>query len=114
MFMSMCRVLAFTDAMLASCCPKHACRKIWPNTLHASRLIHKAGEVGGWELQHKAKGLIFDKIYESGSNVSELEALLAVAAELGIPDAEAYLTSGDVFTRRFISCDREQCSGTCL
>ena len=32
-------------------------------TLHASRLIHKAGEVGGWELQHKAKALVFKNMY---------------------------------------------------
>ena len=69
--------------------------KIWPNTLHASRLIHKAGVVGGWELQHKAKAIVFKSIYEDGGNVSELETLLKLAAELGIPDAENYLTSDE-------------------
>lgn len=67
--------------------------RIWPNTLHASRLIHKPGEIGGWELQHKAKALVFKNIYEDGANVSELETLIKIAAELGIPNAEAYLTS---------------------
>lgn len=67
--------------------------KIWPNTLHASRLIHRAGVVGGWELQHKAKGVIFRLIYEDGANISVLDTLLAAAEELGIADAEAYLKS---------------------
>jgi len=69
--------------------------KIWPNTLHATRLIHRAGVVGGWQLQHKAKALVFQMIYENGENVSTLEALLAAAEELGIPNAEAYLQSDE-------------------
>ena len=31
--------------------------------------------------------------YEDGANVSELETLIKIAAELGIPNAETYLTS---------------------
>ena len=34
-------------------------------------------------------------IYENGENVSTLEALLAAAEELGIPNAEAYLQSDE-------------------
>mmetsp|Transcript_37603 Transcript_37603/g.77251 ORF Transcript_37603/g.77251 Transcript_37603/m.77251 type:complete len:154 (-) Transcript_37603:21-482(-) len=69
--------------------------KVWPNTLHASRLIHLAGERGGWELQHKAKGLVFELIYERGENASDLKVLVNAAKELGLEGAEGYLTSGE-------------------
>lgn len=45
---------------------KFANWKVWPNTVHASRLIRLAGQRGGWELQHRAKGVIFRMIYEDG------------------------------------------------
>jgi len=72
---------------------KFANWKFWPNTLQASRLIHRAGVVGGWELQHKAKGLVFQLIYEDGANISVLDTLIKAAAQLGIEDGEAYLRS---------------------
>ena len=69
--------------------------KVWPNTLHAARLIHRAGVIGGWAMQHKAKGIIFRLVYEDGANVSEMKTLVAAAAEIGIPDAKAYLESDE-------------------
>mmetsp|Transcript_429 Transcript_429/g.1075 ORF Transcript_429/g.1075 Transcript_429/m.1075 type:complete len:190 (+) Transcript_429:88-657(+) len=67
--------------------------KVWPNTINAARLIHRAGEVGGWQLQDKAKGMMFRLCYEEGKNVSDLDVLVEAASELGIPDAAEYLRS---------------------
>jgi len=69
--------------------------KVWPNTLLAVRLLHLAEEKGGWQLQHKAKGRLFELIYESGENVSDLSVLVKLANELGLEGAEEYLRSAE-------------------
>jgi hypothetical protein len=39
--------------------------RIWPNTVLSSRLIDLAGKRGGWQMQHRAKGIIFRMVLSS-------------------------------------------------
>lgn len=67
--------------------------KIWPNSLHAHRLVHLAGVQKGAEGQGRAKDILFRMIYEDGLNVSEVETLIEAAKELGLEGSEEYLKS---------------------
>jgi predicted DsbA family dithiol-disulfide isomerase len=60
----------------------------------AHSLIKLAHAHGGAELEAKARDRVFDAIYESGLNVSDLGVLVAIAKDLGISDAEEALASG--------------------
>lgn len=69
--------------------------RIWPNTVLSARLIHLAGERGGWQLQHRAKGIIFRMIYEDGLNVSDRAVVEAAGRELGLEGVEELLRSDE-------------------
>eukprot|EP00887_Chlorella_sp_A99_P006442 scaffold3.g6442.t1 len=62
----------------------------WPSTLQAHRLVALASKHGKGSA---AKELLFQKTYEQGQNISQLDTLIAAGQELGLPDVEAYLRS---------------------
>eukprot|EP00904_Undaria_pinnatifida_P004886 jgi/Undpi1/1527/HiC_scaffold_11.g04917.m1 len=66
----------------------------WPNTLLAHRLQKFAEAAGKGD---QVNSLVFQTIYERGKNASDLETLVAVAAEADLPPAEAraYLSSSE-------------------
>lgn len=58
--------------------------QVWPNTLHAHRLMRFAGEAKGSEL----KGALFEACYEQGKNISSIECLVEVGVGCGVGTAE--------------------------
>ena len=68
--------------------------KIWPNTLHAHRLMRLAG--ANTAKADELKSALFKACYEQGKNVSDIEQLVAIGVECGLSSAEelrAYLQS---------------------
>jgi predicted DsbA family dithiol-disulfide isomerase len=65
----------------------------WPNTVHAHRLVHLAGQQKGPVGQNAAKDLLFHMIYEDGRNISEIETLIEAAHQLQLENADEYLKS---------------------
>eukprot|EP00903_Cladosiphon_okamuranus_P006026 g5944.t1 len=64
----------------------------WPNSLLAHRLQMFAEKAGKG---NQVNSLVFQTIYERGGNASDLETLVSLAEEAGLPpaDARAYLRS---------------------
>ena len=67
--------------------------KVWPNTLHANRLLMYADENFG--LGGQVKSTLMRMIYEEGENGS-LKAVVARAADaVGVPGGSAHVLSDD-------------------
>lgn len=56
------------------------------NTIHAHRLLHFAKEL---KLQNQLKELLFKAYYTEGKDTADFNTLIALAAEIGIPEAES-------------------------
>ena len=66
--------------------------RTWPNTLLCSRLIHLAGQRGGWQLQHRAKGIIFRMVAHltnATTNSSLPLKLLRFTVSLGLAEVQS-------------------------
>ncbi|EDO39921.1 predicted protein [Nematostella vectensis] len=69
--------------------------QIWPNTLHAHRVVHLAGVQKGPAGQNMAKNVLFRMIYEEGENISDIDILIKAAGEIGLGRADSYLRSDE-------------------
>ena len=68
--------------------------RVWPNSLHAHRLIYYANSIQF----NNVHGLIlrlFEVTYEEGKNISKIETLLDIANEVGLEGAQAVLQSNE-------------------
>lgn len=65
---------------------------VWPNTLHANRLLLYAESFG---LGGKVKDILMTKIYEEGENASLRDVVAQAADEAGVPGGASYVQSDE-------------------
>ena len=66
--------------------------RTWPNSFNAHRLMLLAKRVS-WQEAHEIKLALFEKCYEEGQNISDVNVLISIGEESGLPNCEDYMNS---------------------
>jgi len=78
---------------------------IWPNTLHAHRLMHLSKSVSNG-IAHKLKLSLFEHCYEKGGNISKIDELIEIGKQYDLPDVENYMHDASLGFEEVIIADR--------